>query len=95
MKFIELGEINEIRNEVKLEPESPDAQLSLSSYSPNHSESNDSDKQETRCLMQEESNYLTQNMDTEVFYILKNTKRIIKVIFWVILNNSIFFSSFL
>lgn len=69
MKFTELGEINEIRNEIKLEPESPDAQFSLSSGSPNHSDSNDSDKQETRCFMQEVSNCLTQNVDTEVFYI--------------------------
>ncbi|KAM0728696.1 Cyclic AMP-dependent transcription factor ATF-6 alpha [Formica fusca] len=62
----ELGEINEIRNEIKLEPESPDAQFSLSSGSPNHSESNDSDKQETRCFMQEVSNCLAQNVDTEL-----------------------------
>ncbi|XP_070160030.1 cyclic AMP-dependent transcription factor ATF-6 alpha isoform X3 [Polyergus mexicanus] len=61
----ELGEINEIRNEIKLEPESPDAQISLSSGSPNHSESNDSDKQETRWFMQEVSNCLAQNVDTE------------------------------
>ncbi|CAL1684327.1 unnamed protein product [Lasius platythorax] len=61
----ELEEINEIRNKIKLEPESPDAQFSLSS-SPNHSESNDSDKQATRCLMQEVSNYLTQNVNTEL-----------------------------
>ncbi|XP_029673511.1 cyclic AMP-dependent transcription factor ATF-6 alpha [Formica exsecta] len=62
----ELGEINEIRNEIKLEPESPDAQFSLSSGSPNHSESNDSDKQETRCFMQEVSNCSAQNVDTEL-----------------------------
>lgn len=62
----ELGKINEIRNEVKFEPESPDAQFSLSSSSPNHSESNDSDKQETRCLMHRVSNCLTQNVNTEL-----------------------------
>lgn len=67
-----------------MEPESPDAQLSLSPYSPNHSESNDSDKQETKCLMQEVTNCLTQNMNTEVFYILKKMHKeyvIIRVIF--------------
>lgn len=61
----ELKEINERRNEIKLEPESPDAQFSLSP-SLNHSESNDSDKQATRRLTHEVSNCLTQNINTEV-----------------------------
>ncbi|XP_029168230.1 cyclic AMP-dependent transcription factor ATF-6 alpha isoform X2 [Nylanderia fulva] len=61
----EVEETNEIKNDIKFEPESPDAQFSLSP-SLNHSDSNDSDKQATRYLMQEVSNCSTQNVNTEV-----------------------------
>jgi len=63
--FIELEEIDEIRNEIKFEPESPIVQFPLSPNSLNHSESNDSDRQ-VKCSMQEVSNCTMQNIKAEV-----------------------------
>ncbi|KYM85504.1 Cyclic AMP-dependent transcription factor ATF-6 alpha [Atta colombica] len=60
----ELEEIDEIRNEIKFEPESPIVQFPLSPNSLNHSESNDSDRQ-VKCSMQEESNCTMQNIKAE------------------------------
>lgn len=60
---LELEEIDELTNEIKIEPESPTAQFPLSPNSLNHSESNDSDRQ-VRCSMEEVSNCM-QNMKTE------------------------------
>ncbi|KAG5343438.1 ATF6A factor, partial [Acromyrmex charruanus] len=62
--FIGLEEIDEIRNEIKFEPESPTIQFPLSPSSLNHSESNDSDRQ-VKCLMQEVSNCSMQNIKAE------------------------------
>ncbi|KAG5313208.1 ATF6A factor, partial [Pseudoatta argentina] len=59
-----LEEIDEIRNEIKFEPESPTIQFPLSPSSLNHSESNDSDRQ-VKCLMQEVSNCSMQNIKAE------------------------------
>ncbi|EGI61364.1 Cyclic AMP-dependent transcription factor ATF-6 alpha [Acromyrmex echinatior] len=63
-EFLGLEEIDEIRNEIKFEPESPTIQFPLSPSSLNHSESNDSDRQ-VKCLMQEVSNCSMQNIKTE------------------------------
>lgn len=63
--FIGLEEIDEIRNEIKFEPESPTVQFPLSPSSHNHSESDDSDRQ-VKCSMQEVSNYTMQNIKAEV-----------------------------
>ncbi|XP_018310464.1 cyclic AMP-dependent transcription factor ATF-6 alpha [Mycetomoellerius zeteki] len=59
-----LEEIDEIRNEIKFEPESPTVQFPLSPSSHNHSESDDSDRQ-VKCSMQEVSNYTMQNIKAE------------------------------
>jgi hypothetical protein len=64
--FLGLEETDEITNEIKFEPESPTAQFPLSPSSLNHSESNDSDRQ-MKCYMPETSNYMMQNVKTEVY----------------------------
>jgi len=76
LKFVEIWEVSEIKNEIKMEPESPNTQFSLSPLSSlNYSESEDSDKQTMRFSNQEISNNLTQNMDTKVYSIIYNVKK--------------------